>query len=340
VSDSEQQLESNVIALSEARQSKFRRLYDEAKAIELEDARTIGEIGYINKVLVQATLPYREPKPKRKGDTLPAVWGRTAGDWSLIIQPGGYLKEEKRVLANGKIKIETTPVSLGYPFGSKPRLILAWLGREIKLQKSPEIKLGRSLAAFLEALGIESATGGAFGSITHTREQMRRLFSSRIALVQSGETKSSTWEMNAMQVADKQNLWWDPKTPEQGGLFESTVVLSQKFYDEFKTGVPVDMRALRALKSSPFELDLYCWLTHRFFSLQRRVVVPWEALHMQFGTETVNLRKFKWQIQKALRSVLVVYPEAKVDPTQSGLLLLPSPTSVRRLANLRAEHPS
>ena len=43
-----------------------------------------------------------------------------------------------------------------------------------------------------------------------------RLFSSRIARVQSGETKSSTWEMNAMQVGDSgiPLPCWSPEAPE------------------------------------------------------------------------------------------------------------------------------
>lgn len=316
----------NVVQFSKTRQQKFNRLYEEYQAIEKENAWDAGEVGYINSVMVQATLPYREPKGN------PAVWGRTSGEWSLVIQPGMYLESQKQTLPSGKTKITNVAKSIGYPFGSKPRLLLAWLGREIKHQKSPEIKLGRSLSAFLHELGLDDASGGPNGSITQTKEQMLRLFSSRIAMVKTPTIEAVNWEVNGMQIADRQQLWWDPSKPAQAGLFESTVVLSQKFYDEFSNGVPIDMRALRALKASPFELDLYCWLTYRFFTLHKRTVVPWEALQVQFGTETVCSRKFKWKLRDALKSVLSVYPDAKVDPTQdAGLVLLPSKTSVSRL---------
>lgn len=316
-----------VVDLTRARESKFQRLFEESIAIEREDAWRVGEVGFINKVLVQATLPYREPK----GD--PKAWGRRAGNASLVIQPGMYLAEEKIVLPSGKTRTTTRPVSLGYPFGSKPRLILAWLGREIKRQRTREIRLGKSLSQFLAELGLDSATGGVNGSITQTRDQMRRLFAARIALVEDVLPNQVNWSMDGMQIADRQNLWWDPSRPDQAGLFESSVVLSQRFYDEMNEhGVPIDMRALRALKSSPFELDLYCWLTYRMFALSKRTVVPWEALHMQFGTETACPRKFKWKLREALKSVLTVFPDAKVDAEQtSGLVLLPSKTSVRRL---------
>lgn len=306
--------------------SKFRRLYEEALAIQNHDAWQTGDVGYINRVMVQATLPYKEPK----GD--PAAWGRRAGTFSLLIQPGVYLKP------NPKAPDSLIPVSLGYPFGSKPRLILAWLGREVKRQQSREIKLGRSLRQFLEELGIESVSGGQRGSITQTREQMRRLFSSRIALVEDASLANLNWTMEGMQIADRQNLWWDPSRPEQNDLFESTVSLSERFYNEVNNyAVPVDLRALRVLRSSPFELDLYSWLTYRFYSLSRRTVVPWEALQAQFGSEEKNERKFRWQLRKALRSVLTVYQDAHVEDSPSGLVLQPSRTSVRRLPRARTD---
>lgn len=326
--ESASKFERRVIELHQARESKFRRLYDESVAIEREDAWKAGQVGYINRVLVQATLPYREPKHN------PPVWGRRAGNASLVIQPGMYLVEEKVVSASGKARVETRPASIGYPYGSKPRLLLAWLGREIKRQKSREIRLGKSLTQFLADLGIDSATGGQTGSITQTREQMRRLFAARIALVEDILPNQVNWNMDGMQIADRQNLWWDPSKPDQAGLFESTVTISERFYVEMNEhGVPIDMRALRALKSSPFDLDLYSWLTYRMYSLSKRTIVPWEALHMQFGTETSCPRKFKWKLREALKNVITVFPDAKVDADQaSGLVLLPSRTSVRRLA--------
>jgi hypothetical protein len=305
--------------------SKFRRLFEESLAIQEHDAWKTGDVGFINRVMVQATLPYKEPKSD------PPAWGRKAGNVSLVIQPGMYLVKDP----GGSDKL--LPKSLGYPFGAKPRLILAWLGREVKRQDCREIKLGKSLRQFLEEIGIDNASGGQRGTITQTREQMRRLFSARIALVEDVTSTQVNWSMDGMQIADRQQLWWDPTRPDQSGLFESTVYLSERFFTEMKNhSVPVDMRALRVLKSSPFELDLYCWLTYRFYSLSKRTVVPWEALQTQFGSEDKNERKFRWQLRKALRSVLLVYQDAKVEDSPSGLVLQPSRTSIRMLPRNRA----
>jgi hypothetical protein len=46
--------------------------------------------------------------------------------------------------------------------------------------------------------------------------------------------------------------------------------------------VPLDLRVLRALRS-PFEIDIYVWLTWRFFRLRRPVKIPWDSLQLEFG---------------------------------------------------------
>ena len=44
----------------------------------------------------------------------------------------------------------------------------------------------------------------------------------------------------------------------------------------------------------------------------------------QFGQEYVELKDFKREIAKALRSVLPVYPYARVESVSGGIILLPS----------------
>lgn len=308
--------------LPEARPQRFASLYDTHLAIEQEDAWKAGEVGYICRALVQATLPYREPKGN------PPAWGRTNGKVSLVIQPGYYLKIDT-VVEGGRKRQEQVPVSLGYPYGSIPRLLLAWIGREVKAKKSREIILGNSLVRFMQDLGMNTATGGKNGSITRLREQMRRTFSSKIAILDNPDANRVDWRSDAFALVDKSHIWWDSNSPEQSNLWDSKIVLSERFYEELAhSPVPVDMRALRDLKNSPSALDLYCFLTYRMFTLRKTTTVPWEALQMQFGSETANPRKFRWQFQQALKSVLVVYPEAKVEMTPAGLILKPSLTSV------------
>jgi len=65
-------------------------------------------------------------------------------------------------------------------------------------------------------------------------------------------------------------LWWHPH-PDQAALWESWIQLGEKFYSAvIASPVPVDMRALRALKRSPLALDLYARsLTSAFVIVQK-----------------------------------------------------------------------
>ena len=107
----------------------------------------------------------------------------------------------------------------------------------------------------------------------------------------------------------------------------SYVDLSERFFREATAApVPLDLRVLRALRS-PFEIDIYVWLTWRFFRLRRPVTIPWESLMLQFGCGYSNPRHFKKRLLGYLRSVLLYYPEARLE-SPTGLLLKPSPTHV------------
>lgn len=291
------------------------RLIEEAQAIEQEDAFRAGMAGFMGRALVQATLPYREP------DRELAAWGRTAGDVSLIIKPGLYHD-----------KASDTFKSMGYPYGTIPRLLLAWLGTEAVRTNEKHIVLGKSLSEFMDALGLTSHTGGRNGSITRVREMMKRLFASDMAIIRGGAPKGTDFATSKFSIADETCLWWDPQDPEQAGLWQSTVTLSDKFFNEIvATPVPIDLRALRGLRQSPVAIDLYCWLTYRNFSLRAPTTVPWEALKLQFGSGAEKEKKFREIIKRALLQVLTVYPAAAVTPTASGLYLEPSKTSVPRL---------
>jgi hypothetical protein len=91
--------------------------------------------------------------------------------------------------------------------------------------------------------------------------------------------------------------------------------------------VPLALRVLRALRS-PFEIDIYVWLTWRFFRLRRPVTISWASLALQFGSGYTNPRHFKKRFLGYLRSVIEYYPEVRLERTAAGLRLRPSPTHV------------
>jgi hypothetical protein len=119
------------------------------------------------------------------------------------------------------------------------------------------------------------------------------------------------------------------KQPDQGGLWQSTLTLTEDFYEEIiKHPVPLDLRALRSLKKSPLAIDMYCWLTYRVSYLKEATPVTWAQLHGQFGADYARLRDFKGKFGAALRKVQTVYPAINLLITETGLTLLPSKTHI------------
>ena len=271
-------------------------LVNQALAIEDADAREAGALGFMARAMVQATLPHR------KVDS--TYFERRNGAFTLSMQ------------ALPKI---------GLPYGALPRLLLAWTTTEAVKTKSRELELGDSMSAFMAELGL-TATGGKSGSITRLKNQTRRLFTATVAA--SYEDENHIEDMG-YRLADRSVLWWHSKDPEQVGLWKSTVTLSEQFFNEvIDRPVPIDMRAMKALKQSPMALDIYTWLTYRMSYLKRPTVIPWDAVATMFGSNYKQLKHFKQAFIEELRRVMVVYPQARVEVADDGLMVKPSPTHI------------
>jgi hypothetical protein len=270
----------------------------DALAEAREDARAAGELGFFARLLVMATLPHTDPKTP--------VFARSNGALHLSMAGNAVL---------------------GLPFGSIPRLVLCWVTTEAVRTRSRTLVLGPSLSSFLRQLDMDRG-GGPRGNSTRVRNQLLRLFAASVSCVWIDERSARE---QGFRIADGTDLWWDPKAPEAEALWASTVQLSERFYQTaVERPVPVDVRALRALRRSPLAIDVYCWLTHRYSYLQRPTTVPWGLLRLQFGASYTREAAFRFNFRRALRDVLVEYPEAKLEDAAGGLRLLPSPTHVGR----------
>ncbi|HWI04237.1 MAG TPA: replication protein RepA, partial [Acidimicrobiales bacterium] len=170
------------------------------------------------------------------------------------------------------------------------------------------------------------------------KDQTRRLFSTAITttrkkIVEVGVAVSCD---ESFLLAEKSEFWWSPHKAEDSGRWQPTVTLSKPFYDEIiQHPVPVDLRALRALKRSPFCLDIYAWATHRKSYLKRPTEIPWEVLAQQFGGDYARLRDFKASFMAALIKVSVVYDQLDFEATERSLLLKPAAPHVARKGRLR-----
>lgn len=278
------------------KQDNLNKLISEALAIEARDAKEAGALGFMARALVQATLPH----------------SRIDGN------------EFKR--KNGAFKLTMLADSeIGLPYGSVPRLLMAWLTTEAVKTKKRELVLGHTLSEFMTQLDLVP-TGGRWGSITRLREQMKRLFSAAISCTYDDGER---WAIKDVKPVSQASLWWNPKAPQQATLFESTLTLGEEFFNEATSyPVPIDMDALRALKRSPMALDIYCWLTYRMSYLRSSTIIPWEALQVQFGAGYPNTsegtRDFKKNFLKQLKKVYAIYGDLRVNDNPGGLILHPS----------------
>ena len=284
---------------------RLRALVEAHLAIETEEAAEAGALGYMARALTLATMPHSRHDQNE--------FQRRNGAFVMSMH---------------------APASVGLPYGSKPRLLVAYLTTEAVRKGQRDITLGDSLSEFMRSLDLQP-TGGRWGSITGLKQQMTRLFSSSVTCI--WENKESTAIAN-MPIVSRAQLWWDPKSPDQASLWESTVRLGEEFFNEVSTHpVPIDLRAVRAIKQSPMALDIYFWLTHRMSYLKKTNArdIPWAALKLQFGSDYADnaqgTRDFRKQFVGQLRKVLTVYPQAKAEDSPSGLILRPSPSHVRSL---------
>jgi len=270
------------------------------ESVEAEMEEAHREVGFSCRLLVQASLPH----------------GRPPDDVTQFDRSNGFVTVSISGLKQ-----------YGLPYGTYPRLLLAYITSEAVRTKSPDIDLGRSLADFMTALGIRN-DGGKRGSYQRLRQHMQRLFT---ATVRASYQRAGKWCTVGFTPIEGACLFWDPQNPEQGTLWESHLRLSRPFFDEIvHNPVPIDLGTLQALAKgrSPMAIDTYLFLTHRFSYLRKPTTISWEGLAAQFGGDYSRTRDFKKVFLRHLKKVVQVYPAANVQPGKNGLTLKPSRTHV------------
>lgn len=271
-----------------------KNLIDDSLEIEQEDARNIGAMGYMTRMLVQATLPHKDPKLP-----LGQLYSRNTGKLLMTVA--------------------TTSPKHGIPYGSIPRLLMAWLCTEVVLNKDRilldrTISLGNTQSDFLEKLQMHNNGH----DIRRFKDQCLRLFKSVISVEYTDDGHGDL--SKRLLISDQSNVFWQPIKANQRSLWESTLDLSEGFCkDVIDAPVPIDMRVYHSLSKAPMAMDIYAWFTYRMFVLRRSgkpfVLIPWMGLKAQigagYGNDRQGLYDFKANFIKRLREVLAFYPEAR-----------------------------
>ena len=256
--------------------------------------------------LIQCSFPHADPK-----------------DATKFTRKNGWLE----------LTLGTTHPDTGLPYGVPARLLTIYCTSEAVRTNSPEIYLGDSVHDFLRRLDVP-ITRGARGSLSVYANQLLRLIHSTLSIdenIRDGAGRQGLHMRQALFV-EEARLWWDdPEQPKNRkgagrsiGNGSSLMLSSVLFHSILERSAPLATSAIKQLRKSPMDLDVYAWLVHRLFHLSKPSMVSWEQLSNQFGHNYGLPRKFRHFFLDSLKRVSAVYPEAKLQISESGVLLLPS----------------
>jgi hypothetical protein len=234
-----------------------------------------------------------------------------------------------------ELTLGTTRPDTGLPYGVPARLLTIYCTSEAVRTNSPEIYLGDSVHDFLRRLDVP-ITRGARGSLSVYANQLLRLIHSTVSIdenIRDGAGRSGLHLRQALFV-EEARLWWDDpahngttlKRRAQGGIGNgsSLMLSSVLFHSILERSAPLATHAIKQLRKSPMDLDVYAWLVHRLFHLNKPSMVKWSQLSEQFGHNYHEARTFRRFFLDSLKRVSAVYPEAKLNVGPTGILLLPS----------------
>ena len=247
--------------------------------------------------LIQCSFPHADPK-----------------DATTFTRKNGWLE----------LTLGTTRADAGLPYGVPARLLTIYCTSEAVRTNSPEIYLGDSVHDFLRRLDVP-ITRGPRGSLSVYANQLLRLVRSTLTIdenIRDGAGRAGLHIRQALFV-EEARLWWDEPDGKLGNG-SSLVLSSVLFHSILERSAPLATQAIKQLRKSPMDLDVYAWLVHRLFHLSKPSMVSWTQLSEQFGHGYAEQRTFRRFFLDSLKRVSAVYTEAQLRVTTAGVLLLPS----------------
>ena len=269
---------------------------------------TVEFAAFQHSLFCQAYFPYRNPGEDVK------EWEHVQGRASLIIQA---LKIKNPY--TGELE------HIGLPYGTKARLIMAYLNTQAVKNQNPLIDVEKTITSFVKELGL--ANKGK--NITEVKNQLARIASSIITLNYITEEQRS---LNVQFSLVKKYDVWFPKDEHQRVLWTSQIELTKGYFEELvERAVPLDIRALGALKNNAMAIDIYSWLAQRLHRIPhgKKQFVSWKNLKDQFGSNYKDMKKFKQVFRKTLDIVMDQYMGARLQEDKNkGYYLENSPTPI------------
>lgn len=282
---------------AEALKAGLDRNVVEAASLYMSDED--GSLGFAFSGWAQCALPHRRLADETR-------WEIAGEKVRLVVEPGLRPADD-----DGPMEY------VGVPYGSVARLILLFLQTEALRTNSREVELGRSLRHWLTKIG--ASIGGS--NARAVRDQAERISRCRLTFHIHGSGKVGLVNQSIVDRA----LFIEDGGQRQGRLSLETAKLSEGFFEQLKRHpVPIEEAAIKAISNNPAALDAYLWLAYRLHVLSCDRLITWKALKSQFGTGYKELFHFKPRFTQALALATAVYPAAKIDIRDEGVILKPS----------------
>ncbi len=269
------------------------------------------DLAFSHSGLCQTCLPHARPA------TNDLIWQRNSGRFHLMVSPGVVRGPDGKA------------TRVGVPYGTRARLIMIFLQTEGV--RSRTVSLGPSMSAWIRSLGLP-VTGGPRGTIQAIREQSLRIARCEFTLQWTARSAAGVDEtiIRDQRLISGLSLWHGQEEGD-GARWQATVELTRDFHDHLREhAVPLMRDAIAHLKDNSLGLDLYTLLAYRLQRLEQPLLLHWQALAAQVGSDTTRTSHLAQRVKTVLPDVLAVYPHAHVEVVRHGLRLLPSKPPVPR----------
>ena len=265
-------------------------------ANEITDLAAPGELFFQHALFCQISLP----RSQTEADT----YVRSSGRASLMVSAGS-------LFIDGEWQKQCIP------YGAVPRMALAHICTYAVRHRTRTIPTGRDPRAFMANIGMSVTAGRNYASL---RKQIHALAACRIQIGFDNRTINS-------QPVDQFDAWAGKDGLSIGeSRWPQELVMSDAYYQALiDHAVPLNQAALLNLHRSALALDVYAFLAYRLHRLDANLFLKWTTLRAQFGEGYEDLSNFRTHFTRTLEQVRTQYPTAKVERTEGGILMRPSP---------------
>lgn len=237
-------------------------------------------------------------------------------------RPLGNPKNEHQVLwtrRSGNIRVDVLgSPEYGIPYG-QDILIVLFLAIEARRQNTRKIKV-QFYKDFMGMFGFDQNDGRKYRLV---RDSLQRIRHSKYSWVDESDP---TREREAHYIfIDDIDLYFNPLDPDQRCLWDQSITISERFWDEIQNHrIPTNLKAIRLFKTRPSVLAFYTWLSYRVQrawsergqdSIGRAFIPFWgdNGIQNQMSSRITRRPDFRAETKRWLEAIKEVWPECPVE---------------------------